>query len=290
VDVYGALTSAGFSTVQAIGAMANAIAESSLDPEADVVDSNGARSYGLWQFNAASYPDAGKLVTGNPAADIIAQVGYLKSHVSGQALAGTTGAEVAGNFAANFERCQGCQAGGSAYSTRVGNASTVEGWISSGHWPASSAGISGGSGGGGGGTATLLAATPGCLVNLPVVGCLLDKSQARGIIGGLLLATGGILALAGLAVLVAAGFAGTGAGRAAGSAISAATPVGRAARLAAAPTRLDSAPEPPLEPAQPSRATPAPRSRPAPAGQRKVRAGGSQVSQDFYDRYLAGAG
>jgi hypothetical protein len=95
--IYDALISAGFSTVQAVGAMANAIAESTLSPEASVIDSNGARSNGLWQFNEASYPDSGRLVTGNCAADIQQQVGYLKAHVSGAALNGSTGAEVASN-------------------------------------------------------------------------------------------------------------------------------------------------------------------------------------------------
>lgn len=63
--IFEALINAGFSEAQAVGVMANAIAESSLDPEASVIDSNGARSNGLFQFNEASYPDSGKLVTGN---------------------------------------------------------------------------------------------------------------------------------------------------------------------------------------------------------------------------------
>jgi len=234
--IYDALISAGFSTVQAVGAMANAIAESTLSPEASVIDSNGARSNGLWQFNEASYPDLGRLVTGNCAADIQQQVGYLKAHVSGAALNGSTGAEVASNFAANFERCQGCQPGGSQNATRTANAAKVEGWISSGAWPTSSSGISGSPGGSSGGnvlTSTIVAGTCVIPLNIPVAGqfCLLSKGQARGVLGVLLMVAGGMLLLPGVLVLAAAGLERTGAGAAAGKAASA-VPVGRVASLA----------------------------------------------------------
>lgn len=237
--IYQALLSAGFSTVQAIGAMANAINESGLNPETPAGD--GGHSFGLWQFNDQSYPDAPH-PTGNCARDIELAVGYLKTHVSGTALNGHTGAEVAGNFAANFERCQGCQPGGSQYAQRVRNAATVEGWISSGKWPTSNVsnvgggGSSGGGGGGGGATPALLtsAQAAACVwsLNIPLAGqfCVISKSQARGLIGGLLMIGGGLLVLPGLLVLVAAGFSQTGAGRAAGRAASA-LPVGRAAAL-----------------------------------------------------------
>ena len=83
-QVYDALTSAGFSTVQAIGVMANGIAESGLNVETAVMDSNGYMSYGIWQFNAESYPNAKALVTGNCQADLAAQVGQVKAAASGQ--------------------------------------------------------------------------------------------------------------------------------------------------------------------------------------------------------------
>lgn len=226
--IYTQLLAAGFSTVQAVGVMANMIAESGpgLDPEARVVDSNGRFSNGLVQFNEASYPDSGKLVTGNCAQDIIQQIGYLKSHVSGQALNGATGAQVASNFAANFERCVGCQSGGSQNSIRTANAAKVEGWISSGNWPAGGAGISGSGGGsGGGGSATLTSTlVPGtCVIplNIPIAGqfCLLSKGQARGVLGVLLMIGGGLLLLPGLLVLAAGGLERTSAGqKAAGAA------------------------------------------------------------------------
>jgi hypothetical protein len=220
--------------------MANAINESRLNPETSAGD--GGHSFGLWQFNDNSYPDAPH-PTGNCARDIALAVGYLKTHVSGSALSGTTAAEVAGNFAANFERCVGCQAGGSQWSQRVANAATVEGWISSGKWPtAGGSGVSGGGGGGaggGGGTSTgnVLTSTivPGtCVIplNIPIAGqfCLLSKSQARGVLGVLLMIAGGLLLLPGVLVLAAAGLERTGAGAAAGKAASA-VPVGRVASL-----------------------------------------------------------
>ena len=189
--------------------MANAIAESSLNPESRVVDSNGYYSNGLWQFNEASYPTAGSLVTGNCADDITQQVGFLKSVVSGNALNGSSGAEVAGNFAANFERCQGCQQGSTqanGWSTRVANAATVEGWISSGNWPTSSASLT--AAGGGGGSSSSSNATCAMQVNIPLAGsvCLLTKGQARALIGGALMAGAAAVALPALVILAAAGF------------------------------------------------------------------------------------
>jgi hypothetical protein len=195
--IYSALLAAGFSTVQAIGAMANAMNESGLNAETPAGD--GGTSFGLWQFHNISYPDAPH-PTGNCQQDIIAAVQYLKTHVSGSALQGSTGAEVAGNFAQYFEGCQGCQQGGSQWSQRVANAATVEGWISSGKWPTSSAGLSGS----GGTSATLTSSSTRCLVGgNTFIPCLIDASQARGLIGGLLVGVGGILFLAGIGLVFA---------------------------------------------------------------------------------------
>lgn len=200
--IYQALLSAGFSTVQAVGAMANAMNESGLNPETPAGD--GGHSFGLWQFNDNSYPDAPH-PTGNCARDIELAVGYLKTHVSGAALSGTTGAEVASNFAANFERCVGCQPGGAQNAQRTANAATVQGWISSGNWPTSSTGLTGSGSGGvsGGGTPA-----PPCAVsiNLPLTGqvCLLTKGEARGLLGGALIAAAGLMFTVGLVVLLVA--------------------------------------------------------------------------------------
>jgi hypothetical protein len=191
--------------------MANGIAESKLDPEARAMDSNGRYSNGLWQFNEASYPNSASLVTGNCGQDIRQQVAFLKTVVSGQALAGSTGAQVASNFAANFERCKGCQSGGSQNAARTANAATVAGWITSGRWPTATAGITG-SGGGTGSTpggdpgATLTGNTTRCLVGGgSVIPCLLDASQARALIGGACLLAGGLIMAVGLALVAVNG-------------------------------------------------------------------------------------
>src|SRR5579862_298926 len=133
-QVYQALTAKGASTVQAIGIMANMIAESGIDPESvNKSDPNGG-SYGLVQQNGSTYAS---LVTGNPVNDMNAQIQVIAQNGGFAAASGSTGALAAGNFAANYERCVGCQPGGAQYSARVANASTVEGWVTSGNWPAS---------------------------------------------------------------------------------------------------------------------------------------------------------
>lgn len=124
--LFNALRSAGASPAQAVGLIANAMNESSLDPEARAMDSNGYYSNGLWQFNEASYPDSGSLVTGNPAKDMIAQIQYLIRVGGLRAASGNQPGQIAGNFAANFEGCQGCQPGGDQYNSRVGNAAIVQ--------------------------------------------------------------------------------------------------------------------------------------------------------------------
>lgn len=124
--LYNALTSAGASKVQAIGLIANAMRESSLNPETRVMDSNGYYSNGLWQFNEASYPDSSALVTGNPAKDMIAQIQYLLQVGGLRAASGSTPEQVAGNFSANFERCKGCEPNGPDWNIRVGNVGAVQ--------------------------------------------------------------------------------------------------------------------------------------------------------------------
>lgn len=136
-DIWDALLAAGFSSVQAAGVMGNMISESSLNVESSARDSNGAMAYGLVSWNAASYPNAASLVTGNPQADLKRQVDFLASSGGRAAASGTTVRDTAGNFAARYERCQGCQPGGSQWTTRVAQAATVAGWAASGNWPSS---------------------------------------------------------------------------------------------------------------------------------------------------------
>ena len=123
--LYNALRSGGASVNQAIGMIANAMNESSLNPEAAVMDTNGYMSYGLWQFNAASYPQASALVTGDPSKDMISQIQFLFQVGGLSASSGTTPQQSAGNFASQFERCDGCDPGGYQYEQRVGNVTTV---------------------------------------------------------------------------------------------------------------------------------------------------------------------
>lgn len=235
--VYQALLKNGYSTVQAIGIMANMWHESGINPESSAMDSNGYRSVGLVSFNTApgNFPNAGSMLTGNPNADINSQTRYL-AQIAGPrsaAAAGSSDAQVAGNWAANFERCQGCQPGGSQYNARAQFASTVAGWASAGHWTVSSGtpgtggstgGSATGSGTGGGApaggtgtTGTQTTATDAhCLWSLGVVGCVITKAQARAIVGGLLLASGLVIGIVGLNMLLkAAGLGGSGMGKAA---------------------------------------------------------------------------
>lgn len=228
-QVYQALINAGFSTVQAIGIMANGIAESGLNPETRVIDSNGYYSDGIWQFNEESYPNAASLVTGNASADLGAQVGYLKAHVSGQALQGSTGGQVAGNFAQFFERCQTCSPGGTSYNQRVANATDVAQWASSGKWPKSAGSIGTGTSSSSSGSSS--ATGPDCAFGpkLPVIGqvCLVKRSTIRHLVGGGLMVSGGALSLSGVILLAAFAFRASGAQRAAGQIVGTVTPVRR---------------------------------------------------------------
>jgi hypothetical protein len=81
-------------------------------------------------------------------------------------------------------------------------------------------------------TSTITAGTCVIPLNIPVAGqfCLLSKSQARGVLGVLLMIAGGLLLLPGVLVLAAAGLERTGAGATAGKAASA-VPVGRVASM-----------------------------------------------------------
>lgn len=193
-DIWDTLESAGASSVQAAAIMGNMILESRLDPESAGMDTNGQMSYGLVQWNAADYPDAHSLVTGHPMADMVAQIKFLAQTGGFKAASGTTPAQAAGNFAAKYERCASCQPGGQQNTARESQAQTVAGWAQQDSWPASLGTASD--------TATLTAAQQAqgsaeCAWmiggNIPVLpfglytqtltGCVLSKSQLRGIEG-----------------------------------------------------------------------------------------------------------
>lgn len=157
-DIWDALINAGASSAQAAGIMGNMQYESSFNVETGLgghaIDSNGYPVYGLVSWNAASYPNASALVTGNPAQDLINQVKFLVQSGGLRAASGSTAAQTGGNFAANYEKCQGCQAGGSQYNMRSSAAVSIFSDAQSGKWPSGSGSPSQGGGGGGGGGPT----------------------------------------------------------------------------------------------------------------------------------------
>lgn len=203
--VYEALRAQGASQIQALGIMANMMNESGFDPEAK----GPGDAVGLVQWQISDYPHAGTLVTGNSAADMKAQIRYLAQTGGFNAAEGTNAGQAAGNFAANYERCASCQPGGQQYESRVSNTLKLAGWAKSGNWPRTAGGSREPGAIGTQGSAP--SSTPDCAwqlgLNLPVIGgniCIITKSQLRGIAGVGLLAAGGMVALAGLAVLMAA--------------------------------------------------------------------------------------
>lgn len=252
-QVYDALTGAGFSSVQALGLMGNAYAESSLNPEA-VNPGGPSQGVGLFQWTTGGNYNINGLVTGNPQKDLQAQARYAAQTIRGPAVAGSTPQQVAGNVAALFERCATCvprgNTGPNGYTTRVANAAMIAGWARSGKWPATTRGTSPGAGAGGGATgggaagggagasAQLTAAKkPGgsqstCLMGNPFsasVGpitlgqnCLIPKSWARVVLGIWCVAGGAIVALTGITLVLKEAAGATGAGRAAGTAADAA--------------------------------------------------------------------
>jgi Phage tail lysozyme len=208
-QIYLALTNAGASTVQAIGIMANMLNESSLNPEA--VGDQGT-SFGLVQQHGAQYAT---LVSGQPATDMNAQIKVVAQNGGFAAASGSTAGAAAGNFAANYERCVGCQAGGAQYQSRVANAATVAGWVSSGKWPASA---------GSAAAATAAAGTasnssdPTCawgfsgnLVVTSVNVCIVKKTTLRHAAGAGVMVAGGTVLLVGAVILAASAFQRSGA-------------------------------------------------------------------------------
>ena len=214
-QIYQALINAGASTTQAIGIMANGIAESGLDPES--IGDQGT-SFGIWQQHGMQY--AG-LVSGHPVNDMNAQVRVLAANGGFAAANGANGAAAAGNFSASYERCTTCQPGQASYNQRVSNASTVAGWVSSGKWPTSAGSATAAAQGGGTGTGNN--ASPECafgtgtinlhIGSIPAI-CIVKKTTIRHIVGGALLISGGSVILVGAAILAASAFQRTGAARA----------------------------------------------------------------------------
>ena len=216
-QIYQALINAGASTTQAIGIMANMIAESGLNPEA--VGDQGT-SFGLVQQHGGQYST---LVTGNPPADMNAQVKVVARNGGFAAADGANGAQAAGNFSARYERCTTCQPGQSSYNQRVANAAVVAGWISSGKWPTSVGSATAAAAGGG---STSNSSDPTCawgfsgsLVVTSVNICIVKKTTLRHLVGGLVMVAGGSVVLVGAVILAASAFQRSGAQRAVSNAV-----------------------------------------------------------------------
>jgi hypothetical protein len=214
-QIYQALIAQGASTVAAIGIMANMLAESGLNPEA--VGDQGT-SFGLVQQHGMQYSN---LVTGNPAKDMAAQIRVMAQNGGIAAAAGSSGAAAAGNFSANYERCTTCQPGQSSYNSRVSNAATVAGWVSSGSWPTSAGSAAAQAAGGGGPSGPNSSTDPTCawgfsgsILIKTINVCVVKKTTIRHAVGGLVLAGGGVVLLVGAAILAASAFQGSGAARA----------------------------------------------------------------------------
>jgi hypothetical protein len=245
-QVYQALIGVGFSTTQAIGIMANAVFESSLNPEA--VNPGGLTAGGgLLQWESTYYPGITSLVTGNCTADLAGQAKYAGMTIPQSALAGGTAAAVAGAVAANFEKCSSCQPGGSQYNSRVAQAATVAGWVSSGNWPTS---VGSGTAGAANATLTSASSSPACLLSnpfstsLPLIGnisagpsCIFTKPNARAYIGFVLMANAVLIGLVGTGILAYALGQRTGITQAAGNV------AGTAGEVAGAAVSLAGAPE-----------------------------------------------
>ena len=130
-EVYDALVAKGFDMSQAAGIMGNIQSESNYDQEA--IGDNGT-SFGLVQWHVPGYPFAPGLVTGNLADDLEDQMNYIVQAAHGVPMGGTA-ADVAGNWAADFERCVGCQPGGPQWIARQQNADRIYQQAKTGHWP-----------------------------------------------------------------------------------------------------------------------------------------------------------
>ena len=203
-DIYAALINASASPAQAAGLLGNAQAESGLNVESAGLDSNGYWSYGLFQWNAQSHPDAATLVTGNPAADLANQVAYLARSGGLQAASGNDPGTVAANFAHNYERCAACgyQAGSGQLQVRSANATRFAQDAASGNWAAalSSSSFQG--------PQYLGLVNPDRAIwsiNLPIVGSttIINASQARTIKAFAFIGAGGVVMTLGIGVLLA---------------------------------------------------------------------------------------
>jgi Phage tail lysozyme len=136
--IWNDLLAEGASSVQAAGIMGNMQNESGFDPEA--IGDQGT-SFGLVQ----QHGNFSFLVTGNTTADLTKQLQNIKGDI-GLASGSSAGAAASG-FAANFEKCVGCQVGGAQNLQRSSNAQAIFNMAQSGNWQQAATGAAAGSGG-----------------------------------------------------------------------------------------------------------------------------------------------
>lgn len=235
-DIWNALLANGASSTQAAGIMGNMFYESSLNPEAAGMDSNGYTSYGLIQWNSApgNYPNASSLVTGNPSKDLVAQIRFLAQTGGFNAAKGATAADAGSNFASNYERCSSCQSGGAQNASRSAKAAEFFNSAQSGNWQQSTGTDTGGTNATTAGVETVGYDANTCLVgsagaslgpvHISSGSCYFSKTNARAILGGMLLGVSTVMFLAGTVIVVAFVFRKTDAGSAISNSVSAVKP------------------------------------------------------------------
>jgi len=217
----GLWINAGGSKATAPMAAAIAEAESGGDPAQTSRNPDGGTNVGLWQLDTP-----GGVGAGHSVAD-------LKDPFLNAALA-VNGSKNGTNWASWETFANGAYKAFLSGSTTPDTASVPDGTLAGGTAT-----------GTGGGTATATGAGTPCLLAWPSVslavtsvggGCIITKSAARAIVGGLLLGSAGILGIAALIILASSAFDQTGAGRAvvqAGETIAPAARVVRAVTPAA---------------------------------------------------------
>ncbi len=130
--VWQDLLAEGASSIQAAGIMGNMFYESSFNPEA--IGDQGT-SFGVVQQHGSQYA---RLVTGNNQADLTAQLQNIRGDIG--LASGSTASAAGSAFSANFEKCVGCQVGGSQNTQRSAEAQTIFNAAQSGNWPQQSTG------------------------------------------------------------------------------------------------------------------------------------------------------
>lgn len=198
LTIWNDLIAAGATPFQAAGIMGNIEQESGGNPESRAMDSNGRYANGLVSWNEGSYPNSASMLTGNPTQDIKTQIAYL-IQTGGLTAAGNaqSASAAAINFQNNYERCGTCNTPNRVQSaTDVFNAATSGNWNSGAATPAT-------------GTALADSSTnntsPACVLKIHYVfgsTCIWTAGYSRALLGGLLIASGGLVALVALSGLV----------------------------------------------------------------------------------------